>query len=148
MFQKWDIVYAAKFPDTCQCTNSKCGFNFSVDRHNCPHCGEENIVSHLIGKPRPVIVWIDQANWVESMAFGIPTSAGKIYFDKVNEVIGLNHYQFLHKDQILKRPMRAVISQATRIDGNALPKHQLIGRITDSVVQQKIQDKLFNWIFP
>lgn len=43
--------------------------------------------------------------------------------------------------------MRAIIHQATRIDGCVLNTNRLIGKITDSVVKTKIEDKLIDWIF-
>lgn len=145
MFQRWDIVYAAKFPDTIQC--SRCHNHFSIVKHNCSHCGHENLVSHLIGKPRPIVVWTNQENWVDSMSFGIPTSATKLRSDPVNEIVLLPHYSFQHSNKALHQPMRVIISQSTRIDGNALAKNQLVGKITDLVVQKRIEEKLFNWIF-
>jgi hypothetical protein len=43
--------------------------------------------------------------------------------------------------------MRAMIHQATRIDGNVLNSEKVIGRLTNTVKMKRIEDKLFNWIF-
>ena len=43
--------------------------------------------------------------------------------------------------------MRAIIHQATRIDGNVLSQQKIIGKLTNEIKMKKIDDKLFNWIF-
>lgn len=148
MFKKWDIVYISRFPETIQCSNLKCCRHFSIVDQNCPHCNSKNNVSSVIGKPRPIILWLDKIFWSQSMAFGIPLSKTNMYSDKFNQIIKLPEYQFTHNDLNYKIPMRAVICQSTRIDGNVLQKGSIIGRITDSVLQKNIENKLLNWIFP
>lgn len=82
------------------------------------------------------------------MAFGIPISTTQpLIENKCNQPILLEHYLFLHQDKTYLRPMRAMIHQATRIDGNALSGKKLIGAINDKIVQEKIQTKLFDWLF-
>lgn len=67
--------------------------------------------------------------------------------DRFNEIVKINDYTFLHRDITYKVPMRAIICQATRIDGNALSQNKLIGKITDVNLMSKIENKLSNWIF-
>lgn len=147
MFKKWDIIFITRFPDTIQCSNLRCRRSFSITKYFCPHCNKENSVSNIIGKARPIILWLDQTFWSQSMAFGIPLSKAKFYSDKVNEGIKLSDYQFLHKNPVYNVPMRAIICQATRIDGNVLSSNRIIGKITSSVSKRSIENKLLDWIF-
>lgn len=148
MFKKWDIIYISKFPESIQCSSSDCRRHFSPSKSSCPYCGSENMISNLIAKIRPIILWLDNDYWIESMAFGIPLSSNKIYSNKHNQKILLTDYVFSHKDSRYERPMRALIHQATRIDGCVLSKSKIIGTITNSVVKDEIENKLFEWIFP
>jgi len=43
--------------------------------------------------------------------------------------------------------MRAVIHQATRLDGCILSERDLIGRLCDIVVMRRIEDSLIDWLF-
>lgn len=147
-FSKWDIIYTSKFPESIQCKNPICKKYITVSDTFCPHCQGANNISNIISKIRPVILWIDQVDWYQSMAFAIPLSATNPYTqDLYNEPILLTHYSFLHTDSQYKKPMRAVIHQSTRIDGNVLDKTKIIGKITDTVVQGKIENKMLKWIF-
>ncbi len=147
-FKKWDILFIPKFPEMIQCSNSRCGRNFSISNYSCPYCGADNLISNIVSKSRPIILWLDQSYWFQSMAFAIPLSKSRIYSDRLNEVIKLTDYQFLHTDTIYREPMRAIIHQSTRIDGNVLSNNRIIGKITNRVSQDKIENKLLNWIFP
>ncbi len=148
MFHKWDIIYISRFPETIKCSNPRCCRDFSITNYSCPYCGQNNTVSNVIGKPRPIILWLDQSFWSQSMAFAIPLSKTKLYEDKVNEIIKLSDYQFLHPKEIYRQPMRAIICQATRIDGCIFSQNSLIGKIQNIVLREKIETKLLNWIFP
>lgn len=147
MFRKWDIIYASRFPESVQCSNRNCRRHFTIFEYSCPHCGCRNYVSNIIGKIRPVLLWLDKSKWFESMAFAVPLSTARIYENNFNEPIYLKDYAFSHSNSTRHRPMRAVIHQATRIDGNVLLTRERIGRLTDTVVQRKIEDKLIDWIF-
>lgn len=146
MFNKWDIIYTSRFPESVKCRNKHCGTYFNISHYYCPKCNCKNRVSNIIAKIRPILLWIDQSNWFQSMTFGIPLSA-KIYEDKYSHPILLNDYVFLHSDAIYHKPMRAVIHQATRVDGNVFRNDMLIGKINNSVVQYNIENKLFEWIW-
>ena len=145
MFNKWDIVFAPKFPETIKC--SKCSRNFSIVSYPCEFCKNINRVTNIIPKSRPVILWIDQIHWFQSMAFAIPLSKSGMYENKFNEIIKIENYMFLHNDTSYKTPMRAIVCQATRIDGCVISTNRLLGKITDIVLKNKIENKLFNWIF-
>lgn len=147
MFKKWDIVFSTRFPETIQCTNFKCRRNFSIAKHQCDYCKTENNVSSIVAKPRPIIVWLDQRLWHKSMAFGIPLSLTNIIEDPYNHMVLLQHYLFSHTDKTYNQPMRAIIHQATRIDGNTLNKDKIIGTITDKITQDAIENKLLDWLF-
>ena len=43
--------------------------------------------------------------------------------------------------------MRAMIHQSTRIDGNSLSLDKIIGKVTDNIKKEQIENKLFDWIF-
>lgn len=147
MFSKWDIIYASKFPDTVKCDNLKCGLNFSIEKHTCPHCNKINNISNIVAKTRPIILWHDQLKWFRSMTFGIPLSTSRLENDSLNQVVYLSDYQYLFPDNKFQNPMRAIICQASRLDGSALKTNMLIGKLTNSVVQTEIEDKLFSWLF-
>ncbi len=146
-FNKWDIVFSPKFPETICCKNPKCKKFFSIVKHHCDFCNTENHVSNIVSKARPVIIWIDQSRWYQSMAFAIPLSASSLLNDSFNHIILLEHYTFEHKDTTYNKPMRAIIHQATRIDGNVLSQDKFIGRITDKFLQNTIENKLLEWLF-
>jgi hypothetical protein len=146
-FKKWDIIYTSRFPESIKCHNSSCGNSFLISDYSCPHCSSKNNVSNVIAKIRPVLLWIDQSNWYESMTFGIPLSSGRIFENKYNYPVLLTDYTFLHSDGIYNKPMRAVIHQATRIDGNVFRNNMLIGRINNAVVQQNIENRLLDWLW-
>lgn len=147
-FSKWDIVYASWFPEAVKCNNRKCHGTFTIDKYDCPHCGNNNFFTKVIAKPRPIILWLDQDEWFKSMSFGIPLSkTNPAMSDRLNQSILLPHYVFLHKDVKYRQPMRAVISQATRVAGNTFGKQEVIGRITDEIIKEQIETKLFEWIF-
>lgn len=147
MFLKWDIIYISKFPESIVCNNPNCKRNITVSDTICPFCKKGNNISQIVAKIRPIVLWIGQDRWYESMAFGIPLSKSRIIENKYNQPILLPHYLFLHKKPIYNQPMRAIIHQATRIEGCVLNKGNLIGRITDKIIQQKIEEKMFSWIF-
>lgn len=144
MFSKWDIVYISRFPETIKCS---CRRYFSILSYPCPHCGINNNVSNIMAKTRPILLWIAQARWHESMAFAIPLSSSNLINNIYNQIIYLPDYAFLHSDPNYKRPMRAVIHQATRIDGNVLNTNRLIGKIVNLTLQSEIENKLLNWLF-
>lgn len=145
-FKKWDIIYISRFPESIPC--KKCKKHFMIANHRCSYCQTLNNVSSIIAKIRPAILWIDQSRWFESMSFAIPLSTSRPEIVRTyDEPIALSQYSFLHKNIKFHRPMRAVIHQATRIDGCVLQAPWLLGKITDVVVQKKIEDKLFNWLF-
>ncbi|MDP3764566.1 MAG: hypothetical protein Q8Q95_03010 [bacterium] len=145
MFNKWDIIFVTKFPEIISC--SKCNRPFSILDYPCQFCGNKNIVTNIIAKPRPAILWLDQVSWFKSMAFAIPLSKSGMIEDRFNEIIKISDYTFLHSDITYRVPMRAVICQATRIDGNVLSQNKLIGKITDTNLMNKIENKLLNWVF-
>lgn len=147
MFSKWDIIYISRFPETVKCSGNTCGRHFSLLKYNCPYCGYSNTVSNLTAKTRPILLWVGQTKWHESMTFAIPLSASNLINDTHNAIIYLPDYAFLHSDQKYHRPMRAVIHQATRIDGNVLNSKKLIGKITNQILQDQIDNKLLNWLF-
>ncbi len=81
------------------------------------------------------------------MTFGIPLSSSSLVDDSHNQCIYLPEYAFVHADPRYNIPMRAIISQATRVDGNVFNQARLIGNITDLSVRGKIENKLFDWLF-
>ena len=143
-FSKWDIVYPLRYPEAVQCTS--CGEYFTIShKQKCSHCGIENNVSGIIAKIRPMILWIDQLNWYNSMTFGIPLSTTKYYTDSFNQAIAISDCVFWNK--LFEKPMRAILCQATRADGNVLQAKHRIGQVADRVVRRNIEDKLFKWLF-
>lgn len=148
MWSKWDIVYISKFPESIKCTNSSCGKHFMLNpQQACTFCNTPTHVSNIIGKIRPVLLWSNQNDWFDSMAFGIPLSSSDLVENMYNELVNINDYTFVHTNNKLHRPMRAVICQSTRIDGCVLNSNSLIGKLTNTTVQDKIQNKLFSWLF-
>jgi hypothetical protein len=143
-FSKWDIVYTSKFPETIKC--SSCNRYFMPLSSLCV-CGTVNNISNIVAKIRPILLWIDKDNWSQSMAFAIPLSTSRLSEDKRNEIIFLNDFRFTHKDQKYYKPMRAIISQSTRVDGNVLKERNIIGRVIDKTKQSKIENKLLDWLF-
>jgi hypothetical protein len=143
-FQKWDIVYPLRYPESVQCTY--CGNHFTInEKQECLHCKKINNVSNIIAKVRPMILWIGQTGWYRSMTFGIPLSTTNYYSDRLNHAIAISNCMFI--DKSYEKPMRAVLCQATRADGCVIETKHLVGKITDNVVKQQIEDKLFNWLF-
>ena len=147
MFKKWDIIYTSRFPESIKCRNRNCGRSFIISNYCCPYCGCKNNISNIVSKIRPILLWIDKENWFESMTFGIPLSVSKIYENDYNQPIYLSDYTFLHNDRIYHRPMRALIHQATRVDGNVFKQDKIIGKISNNVIKQKIENKLFKWLW-
>lgn len=143
-FSKWDIIYTSKFPESVKCAD--CGVFFMPCISSCT-CGHLNNISNIVDKVRPILLWIDKYDWFQSMTFAIPLSASRVVEDNYNEPILLEDYTFIHKDEKYHRPMRAIIHQSTRIDGNVLNEHRVIGRLINEVRMKKIEDKLFNWVF-
>ena len=147
-FKKWDIIYCSKFPESIQCKNLSCGSFFTLpNKYNCSICGQETVITNIIAKPRPILLWIDKISWHNSMSFGIPLSASRVVDSKYNIKIDISQYVFIHEDQTKNQPMRAVIHQATRLDGCILSEQNLIGRLNDAVVMRRIEDSLVDWLF-
>lgn len=145
MFEKWDIIYAQRFPESVKC--SKCSRYFNVSNYPCPFCRQKINISNIIAKIRPIIIWIDQSRWFQNISFAIPLNSSQLFENNYNHIIHLGDYIFSHSDRKYQRPMRAIIHQATRVDGNTLSRNLHIGKITNTKVQKQIEDKLFNWIF-
>ncbi|HZP55809.1 MAG TPA: hypothetical protein VFB03_03515 [Candidatus Saccharimonadales bacterium] len=83
------------------------------------------------------------------MAFSIPLSASNpLHTDDLNQSVQISDCAFYTTDTQYHLPRRAIISQATRIDGGALLSSTLIGEITNEAIKGTIESKLFNWIFP
>lgn len=145
--KKWEIYYISRFPECIPC--KKCHRSIMPETTNCPHCHSLNRMSNLVAKIRPIILWSNQKYWKESMAFGIPLSkTNPIVENDFNQPILMDDYSYLYSNEKYHNPMRALIHQSTRIDGNVLSQHWLLGEITNDIVKQKIDNKLFNWIFP
>ncbi len=102
-----------------------------------------------MAKVRPMILWINQTGWYQSMTFGIPlsTTIGKYQYvsDNLNQIIDISDCVFF--DKAYEKPMRAVICQATRADGNVIQSKHFIGKVTDEALKKQIEDKLFAWLF-
>lgn len=143
-FEKWDIVWPDKYPESINCKSCHQDF-LNPYIQNCPDCGHPNTVSALVAKHRPLLLWIPQINWYNSMSFGIPLSATGFYTDNCNQVINISDCVYLDITQEI--PRRAMIAQATRIDIGTFFSFPKKGMVTDIVVQQTIEDKLFNWLF-
>lgn len=148
ILNKWDIVFVSRFPESLKCQNKKCGKYFTLSsKYPCVYCQKDTLITNIVTKQRPVILWLDHKKWYQSMAFGIPLSASKIFDSIYNEPIYLHQYDFLYKDTSKYLPMRAMIHQATRIDGCVLNSDDLIGKINDINLMKRIEDKLINWLF-
>lgn len=144
-WEKWDMVYVSRYPESVDCES--CKQPFLIHTTPCEHCKKDNVVSNIVNKVRPVLLWIGQDRWFQSMSFGIPLSTTNIHEGKYEHPIYLNHYQFLHRKKERNKPMRVMITQATRIDGMALKKSELIGKLNDIITQRQIENKLMDWIF-
>lgn len=143
-FCRWDIVYPSRYPESILCR--KCKNHFTIRNiQECSHCREPNNVSNIIVKIRPLILWVNQDKWFNSMAFGIPLSTSGFYSDTFNHAIKIEDCTFFQKDK--EKPMRALIFQATRVDGNVLHSKTLIGKLSSSKVKSEIENKLLEWIF-
>ncbi len=143
-FAKWDIVYPLRYPEAILC--SSCHNYFTINpQQECLHCHTFNHVSNIIAKVRPMILWIDKSKWYSSMTFGIPLSTSRFFTDNHNEAISIAHCVFL--DKKYEKPMRAVLSQATRADGNVLLAKHKVGQVTDLAIRANIENKLLNWLF-
>lgn len=143
-FHKWDIVYPLRYPESILCTS--CSRYFSISHSQaCSHCKVANNVSNIIVKVRPMILWIDKSAWYKSMCFGIPLSTTQYYSDKYNHGILIDDCIFENPN--FSKPHRAVISQATRADGNAFQSTSRIGCINNRMVQDEIEKKLLEWVF-
>jgi hypothetical protein len=146
-FAKWDLIYCTRYPETVHCDNCHGYFNFEP-KQDCTSCGTRRNVSNIITKVRPCILWIDQDRWVGGMSFAIPVSSSRFYSNDHNEQISLSQITYSTSNINLQRPIRAVIYQATRIDGGAFNTHDVLGKVTDRVVQERIETKLISWLFP
>jgi hypothetical protein len=119
-----------------------------VSKTHCECCGGENSISNIISKIRPILLWLDQGDWYNSMSFAIPLSTTNPSLNnKYAHPILLSDFTFFHNNKSYQRPMRAVIHQATRVDGNVLNSDKLIGKLNNSMAQQYIENKLLDWIF-
>ena len=92
-----------------------------------------------------MILWISQNGWYKSMTFGIPLSTSGFYSDNNNQAIAVSDCIF--SDKAYEKPMRAILCQATRTDGNVIQTKHLVGQVTDQVVRKAIEDKLFAWLW-
>src|SRR5581483_1393279 len=145
--KKWQIIYAQRFPECVKC--SYCSHEFLLSVHACPQCTRPVQISNIIAKTRPILLWTDQKSWSNSMAFSIPLSASNpLHTDDLNQSVQISDCAFYTTDTQYHLPRRAIISQATRIDGGALLSSTLIGEITNEAIKGTIESKLFNWIFP
>jgi len=142
---KWDIVNVPKFPESIKCTI--CQREFIPYKCNCTICNQEINISYIIPKqPRPVLIWIDQLNWHKSIAFCIPLS--KTYKpDLFNVLIKTEDCNFLNDLPTTVIPRTASINQATRFSANTINISQVFGRLTDLVIREEINNKLFDWLF-
>lgn len=144
LFSKWDIVYPLRYPEAIQC--SSCGNYLTINsQQECSYCHKKNNVSNIIAKIRPMILWIDQSNWYKSMAFGIPLSTTGYFTDSHNQAIKLSDCIFFEKRY--EKPMRAILCQATRADGCVIERKHLVGKLTNQVIRNNIENKLFTWLF-
>ncbi|MCR4330222.1 MAG: hypothetical protein NUV65_06795 [Candidatus Roizmanbacteria bacterium] len=92
-----------------------------------------------------MILWIDKIRWYDSMTFGIPLSTSDFFSDTHNQEIKIEHCIFF--DKRYESPMRAVLAQATRTDGNVLLAKHKVGHIADSTIKTQIEEKLWVWLF-
>jgi hypothetical protein len=142
---KWDIVFVPKFPENIKCII--CQNDFIPYKCNCTICNQETNILYIIPKqPRPVLIWIDQLNWHKSIAFGIPLSS--IYKpDLFNVLIKPEECNFLDTTPNIVIARTASISQATRFSANTINITKVFGRLTNSVKQEEINNKLNEWLF-
>lgn len=142
---KWDMVFVPKFPESIKCT--ECQNEFIPYKCNCTNCGREINISYIIPKqPRPVLIWIDQLNWHKSIAFGIPLSS--IYKpDLFNVLIKPEDCNFLNPLPDIVIARTASINLATRFSGNTINITKVFGILTDLAIQEKINNKLNEWLF-
>jgi hypothetical protein len=144
MFEKWDILWTSKFPEMIQCR--ACRNHFLPFESKCS-CGSFNRITNVINKVRPVILWTGKKDWFESMAFAIPLSTTGLVEGDYRSILLLEDYLFSHKDNKYNQPMKVLINQATRIDGNVLSSKKIIGKVTNEKKRAEIEEKLINWIF-
>lgn len=147
-YQRWDIIYPSRYPESVKCTG--CNNYFSIpSNQNCPSCNSIENVSNIIDKPRPCVLWIDKARWFDNMTFAIPLSSNpsRLYSNKFNVLVRTDQATFFKGKENYIKPFRAVIFQATRIDGSSFNEHKLIGRITNIFIQEEIEIKLIEWLF-
>ena len=143
--EKWDMVFVPKFPESIKC--KLCKKDFIPYKCNCSVCGQETDISHIITKqPRPVLIWLHQSNWHDSMAFGIPLSS--IYIpDLFKVLIKPEDCTFSNISQYIVIARTAIITQATRFSGNTINITKVFGKLTDLAIQEKINNKLNEWLF-
>ena len=144
-FNKWDIVYPLRYPESIYCEHCRNYFSIPYNQR-CSHCNTNHNVSNIIDKVRPAILWVDKTRWFKNMTFGIPISS-QLYTDNFNEFVAMDQINFITTNLQLIKPFRAVIYQATRIDGSAINEFSLIGKIVDKTIQNKINIKLLEWLF-
>ena len=143
-YHRWDIIYPNRFPESVECKS--CHQHFSIsETQQCSHCSYPNHYHNLITKNRPSILWTNQYDWYNSMAFCIPLSSSRFLFDKM--LHGIKIEDCIFYDKSYERPMTAIICQATRVDIKAFDYKPTIAKIVDTLVQEYIEDKLLNWIF-
>lgn len=143
--EKWDIAFVPKFPESIRC--KLCKKDFIPNKCNCSVCAQETDISYIIPKqPRPVLIWIHQLEWIDSIAFGIPLSS--VHTPGLFKVlIKIEDCSFLDISQDKVKPRTAIINQATRFSGNTINMTKVFGRLTDLVIQEEINNKLFDWLF-
>jgi len=142
----WEIYWGALFPDFLKCHN--CKKQTSTTNIVCDFCNKPVPFNGWLSKVRPVLLFQDQSKWDKSLTFAIPLSTTNPSTDnQYNHPISLTDYSFLHSDSKYHRPMRAQISYATRILGNAIQDKDLIGKVTNKTAMAKIGDKLNEWVF-
>lgn len=79
------------------------------------------------------------------MTFGIPLSTSDFHSDNWNHAINISDCLFT--DTKYERPMRAIICQATRADGNVISDKAFIGKVTNEVTKSQIENKMLAWLF-
>lgn len=147
-FLKWYIFWMCYFPENLSC--KKCNENLDqLLRIECPNCNTTNKISNIIPKPRPVVLWIDKPKWCDNITFGIPLSTDIEHFNyygKYNHLIKLDDYEVADDFQDKKEVLRAIINQASRIDGNCINKCKFFGQLKDETTKEKIENKLRKWL--
>ena len=139
------MIFVPKFPESIKC--KLCKKDFIPNKCNCPVCTQETDISYIIPKqPRPVLIWIHQLNWIDSIAFGIPLSS--IYTPGLFKVlIKIEDCSFSDISQDKVIPRMAIINQATRFSGNTINITKVFGRLSDLAIQEEINNKLNEWLF-